>query len=300
MELFWPLVIVRWLHLWSLAALFGAALFAIYGEPRGARASGEGLLLHGKASWLAAAALISGVGWVALALLDATEDLGSLVSASVWRSYLIETGFGRVWTLRLLGLLALFLCVRRWPGQQRRSAGPIAGLSAAVLASVAWLGHAVAGQGPELFAGLFGYGCHVLAAGAWLGGLLPLTLALRRARAQGNLDCLRWRLERFSRLATAAVALILASGLMSAYLRTQGFADLGDTTYGTVLIVKICLFAAVLSIAAVNRWIFLRHLRRREGFSAVQALSRSVLLEVLIGLALVALAASLGSLPPSG
>lgn len=135
--------------------------------------------------------------------------------------------------------------------------------------------------------------------GAWLGGLLPLSMALCRARAGGDRADLRARLESFSRLGTVAVALILASGVVSAGLRIEAAADLLVTTWGQVLMGKIALFALLLAIAAANRWIFLRQLRQAGGTGAIQALSRSVLLEQLIGVGVVALAATLSSLAPS-
>jgi putative copper resistance protein D len=150
-----------------------------------------------------------------------------------------------------------------------------------------------------------------LAAGAWLGGLLPLSFALANALAGGDRERLCVSLERFSRLGQAAVALILASGIVSAGLNMQGFADLGRTPYGRVLLGKIALFAVLIAIAAANRWIFLRRLRRQAGHDQAQraqilaqtraqiwALSRTVAAEHIIGLGLVALAAALSSLAP--
>jgi len=300
MDLFWPLVTVRWLHLASLLGLFGSALFAMYSRPPGSDRHGLSCELAGGGigAWLAAAALASGICWVGLSLLDASEDVASLVSPAWWQTYLIETSFGRIWMLRLAGLVALLLCFNRWPRSPGLPAGLIAGLSAGLIASHAWLGHAVADRGPQLFAGLFAYGCHVLAAGAWLGGLLPLGLLLSNARAARDLDGVRTLLERFSRLGTLAVTLILASGLLSAGLRTQGFANLFQTTYGNVLLCKIALFAVLLALAATNRFVFLARLRRPGEATSLRALSRSVLLEQFIGVSIVGLAAVLSSLAP--
>ena len=310
MELFWPLVTVRWLHLWSLLALFGAALFAVYGgpPPGGAEALGKIKV------WLAAIALASGVGWVMLMLVDMAEEVTSLLSASSWRAFLLATGFGRVWLVRLVALGALLLWAASRSGRPNRWHAD-AVLSAALLVSLAWVGHAGAGEGANAFAGMFAYGCHVLAAGAWLGGLLPLSFALANALAGGDRERLCVSLERFSRLGQAAVALILASGIVSAGLNMQGFADLGRTPYGRVLLGKIALFAVLIAIAAANRWIFLRRLRRQAGHDQAQraqilaqtraqiwaqiwALSRTVAAEHIIGLGLVALAAALSSLAP--
>jgi putative copper resistance protein D len=317
MELFWPLVVVRALHLWSLLALFGASLFAIYGgcPPGGAQTLGKLKV------WLAGIALASGVGFVMALLVSMTEEVDSLVSAARWQAFLLATGFGRVWLLRLVGLAALLLWVaghRAGPNRWHADAA----LGAALLVSLAWVGHAGAGEGAEAFGGMLALGCHVLAAGAWLGGLVPLSIALARARAGGDPEPLCHALESFSRLGLAAVALILASGILSAGLTMQGFGNLGRTPYGKVLLAKIALFAILLAVAAANRFLFLRRLRRQTGpgptegrteaqtqiqsraqieiqiRAQIRALTRSIAAEHAIGLALVALAAALSSLAP--
>ena len=64
---------------------------------------------------------------------------------------------------------------------------------------------------------------HVLAMSLWAGGLAALLFALpaatRRARAAATVRaCSRRSLRRFSRLALAAVCVIVASGLIQAYV----------------------------------------------------------------------------------
>jgi putative copper resistance protein D len=66
-----------------------------------------------------------------------------------------------------------------------------------------------------------------------------------------------------------------------------------------VLLCKIALFAVLLALAAANRFVFLVRLRRPGGSTSLAALSRSVLLEQLGAVGIVALAAILGSLPPA-
>jgi copper resistance protein D len=292
MELFWPLLAVRWVHLWCLLALFGAALFAVYDAAPAGRAAALGKIKV----WLAGLALASGVGLPVLMLVDMTEEIASLVSASDWHAFFLATGFGRIWLLRLAALGLLLLWANNRGGSPRHGE---AALSGALLVSLAWVGHAGAGIGADAYAGTFAYGCHVLAAGAWLGGLVPLSLALADARAGGNRQRLCASLTNFSRLGQAAVLLILASGIVSAGLNMHGFADFGRTPYSRVLLGKIALFALIIAIASANRWIFLQRLRRQADDGPIQSLSRTVAAEHLIGLALVALAAALSSLPPA-
>lgn len=294
MELFWPLLGLRWLHLWSLLALFGTALFAVYAQAP----PGDEAVLGKLKVWLAGIALASGVGFLMGMLVDMMEEVASLLSASRWHAFLLGTGFGRVWLLRLVALGGLLLWAAHRSGRPNWWYADAA-LSAALLVSLAWVGHAGAGQGADAFAGMFAYGCHVLAAGTWLGGLLPLSFALANARVGGDRARLCAALESFSRLGVAAVTLILTSGIVSAGLNMQGFADLGRSPYGRVLLGKIALFGVLIAIAAANRLIFLPRLRQQAGLGPIQILSRTVAVEHGIGLGLVALAAALSSLAPA-
>src|SRR3990172_7089860 len=60
---------------------------------------------------------------------------------------------------------------------------------------------------------------HLVTAGAWLGSLLPLALLLRRAASEAGADARPYAVlavRRFSRVALAAMLLIIASGLLNA------------------------------------------------------------------------------------
>jgi hypothetical protein len=87
MDLFWPLLMLRWLHLWSLLVLFGSALFAIYGVPHPQRHAPCNQALGRIDGWLAAMALAAGVAWVMLAMQDMTEEIGGLFAAASWHAF---------------------------------------------------------------------------------------------------------------------------------------------------------------------------------------------------------------------
>ena len=298
MDLFWPLVILRWLHLSSLLAVFGSTLFAHYVTDQAHKR--DPLLVRRElaCAWIAFA---SGIVLVMLALVDMTEQLSSLAAPALWQAFFLDTGFGGVWAARLIGLGALVVCVGRVAdnGWVRKRTGASAGLSGVLLASLAWLGHAAAGEGPAYFAGLAAYACHVLAAGAWFGGLLGLAQALSRGPDGAEPRHLTTALEAFSRLAMAAVMLIVASGVFSAVLHIAHLTDLVHTTYGLVLMAKVSLFAGVMALAAANRWVLLPRWRQQPASATRKALVQSVVLEQVLGLAVIALAAALGALAPA-
>jgi len=289
MDFFWPLILIRWFHLGSLLILFGASCFALYDR----RLPDDTKTFP----WLASLAFLTACCWIIVSLADIVGDVEGLASTATWHAFFMETGFGRIWVLRLAGLLALIIFVRPSARSCKGQIPAIGGLSAGLLVSAAWLGHAAGAQGIEWYGATMSYACHVLGAGAWLGGLLPLSRSLRQ---QTELAAVQATLERFSRVGMAFVALIVVSGIVNTTLRSVGIEDLIATSYGRVLSFKLVLFLALIGLAATNRWVFLRRLRTHaESAEPLRSLRRSVALEQILGASIVAVAVVLGAMPPS-
>lgn len=290
MDFFWPLILIRWIHLGSLLILFGASCFALYDR----RLPDDTKTFP----WLAWLAFLTACCWIIVSLADIVGDVDGLASTATWRAFFMETGFGRMWGVRLAGLLTLLIFVS--PFSSRSGKGQISaicGLSAGLLVSAAWLGHAAGAEGIEWYGATMSYGCHVLGAGVWLGGLVPLSRSLRH---QTELAAMQATLERFSRVGMVVVFLIVASGIVNTYLRSVGIEDLIATSYGRVLSLKLVLFLALIGLAATNRWVFLRRLRTdAESAKPLHSLRRSVALEQILGASIVAVAVVLGAMPPN-
>ena len=135
---------------------------------------------------------------------------------------------------------------------------------------------------------------HLLAAGIWLGGLLPLLIVVRDAPLGEAIAASR----RFSRLATAAVLVLAATALWQAWALTGGWAGLAGSGFGWMELVKIVLFLALLVCAGFNRFRFTPLLSGAEPAGARRALGRSIAVETAFGLSIVFAAAVLTSLPP--
>jgi putative copper resistance protein D len=136
--------------------------------------------------------------------------------------------------------------------------------------------------GSELVIELLSYMTHVLAAGAWIGGLLPLAslLASRGSRpGDAHASECREALLRFSNVGILLVSLILLSGLANSVFRLKFLSDLFATPYGFVILAKALLFGLMLIAAAVNRWRLVPRLecggRKKRRFSRFVATSRS-------------------------
>ena len=174
-----------------------------------------------------------------------------------------------------------------------------------LLISQAWLGHASEGG-----AGLYGaimitvYATHVLAAGAWVGGLPPLLSGLVEQRHFAPNEariCTVDILSRFSAMGMVAVTLIVATGIANAGFRVMGsFGKLFDTDYGNALFAKIAVVTVMLTLAYFNRFVFMPKLRSAalKGMPAITWLGRSVALELALGVLVVFVAAVLGITPP--
>ena len=105
-------------------------------------------------------------------------------SAVTWKTILLETVFGHVWQFRLgVIAVALVLAVSALTGDdvpRRPAILAVWLLSVVLLVSLAWIGHVAAARVQPI--GLIGDALHLCAAGAWIGGVLPLVICLTRAR----------------------------------------------------------------------------------------------------------------------
>jgi putative copper resistance protein D len=257
--------------------------------------------------WIAfAVAVVSAAAWlVFLAGEIGGVSAADAISKGFARILLTQTAFGDSWMLRaeLASLLAVLLLVPR-PNLVLAFATDLVCMmvAAALAGSVAWAGHAAATEGIDGTIHLASDALHVVAAGAWLGALWPLAMLLGSARRAGDpmsVATAHQATLRFSILGIASVATILVTGVINTYetLGTLTF-SLG-TDYNRLLLTKIGLFLAMLVIAAVNRQRLTpmlsdeRHHRR-----AMQQLQRNSLVEVGLGLLILAIVAALGRLPP--
>jgi uncharacterized membrane protein len=140
---------------------------------------------------------------------------------------------------------------------------------------------------------------HLLAAGAWLGGLPAFALLLRHERsiARRGRDALVVRVvDRFSRLGVCSVGILLASGLINSWNLLSGPRDLIASDYGRLVALKVVLFGAMVAIAAVNKFYLTPRLPKP---AALRALRSNSLAEISLGLFVLTFVAVLGTLPPA-
>lgn len=136
---------------------------------------------------------------------------------------------------------------------------------------------------------------HVLAAAAWLGGLLQL-LALAPSAGEHVRH-----LRRFASLALTCVLILLATGVVAALIELElEPRDLVDTQYGRIVLAKLLLFAGTMPLAWLNKSTYVPAIERRPEL-ATHLLRQYVWRELFLLVAIVAVTAWLiGSDPNAG
>ncbi len=272
--------------------------------------------LRRRLGWLAWASLAlaigSGAAWlVAVAAGMSGKPLGVALSQGAVPVVLTRTRFGEDWQLRFALAVLLGFCLlaqRRW---RWRASGAIGWaallLAAAMLASLAWAGHGAATPGPAGDLHLTADFIHLLAAGLWLGTLPPLILLLAEARRTGDCNWVKvaaTATRRYSTLAIASVTALLAGGLVNTWFLAGTVPALVGTEYGRLLLAKIALFIAMLTVAAVNLLRLTPRLARPVSdarnifWRTVARLQANARTETALGLGAVAIVSVLGILPP--
>src|SRR5262245_30822424 len=257
-------------------ALFGLALFPLYsGNPPLARLS-RWLCASLWCSALLALASAMAWGWFTIAAMT-----GNMMGAGAdsLLTVLRETSFGQVWVARLALVAGLLTLMRRRSNEQHPD-WTIMLLAALLLASLTLVGHTHTSDGVLWVVHMSADGVHLLAAGAWFGGLLALAYLLRLERKWPSAEHAAHAvgaLERFSGMGYAAVATLIGSGLVNAWVLVGSPARLITTPYGQLLVVKLCLFAGMLALAVQNRFRLVPALQRwKQGSMPAGALLREV------------------------
>jgi copper transport protein len=151
-----------------------------------------------------------------------------------------------------------------------------AATSAALMATWAFAGHAVVGDAVLL--AVAANLAHLVALTLWLGGLVLVAVLLRPAGPAADLETV---LPRFSRLALACVATVVATGTFMAWREVGSLDALISTEYGRVLLVKLLGVLLILALGNLARRWVQRHLapprRSRLPFGAVGIVPATVM-----------------------
>jgi putative copper resistance protein D len=297
------LILARLLHYVATTTLAGMSLFPFYaygGAEPAAMARWQTRLQLA----IAAAALLSGLLWFAFSAASMSGSLSEAADAEVLWTVIHDTSFGTVWTARmLLALLVIIVTVLRFfPMADLLPKIMVPILAATLLASLAGTGHTQVEEGWAHTAHILSDAAHLLAAGAWLGGLVPLVYVLVSSSSTGSE---MWQADRvllrFSAIGYTAVAVLVGTGLINGWFLVGSVAGLVNTPYGQMLLVKLALFAGMISLAAANRFWLVPSLLASTTVRTVwlRRLRNHVLGEQLLGLMILAVVSLLGTMQPA-
>lgn len=155
--------------------------------------------------------------------------------------------------------------------------------------SLAMTGHAATAP-PEMLmrSAIF---LHGLGVTFWIGALAPLVALVSKSPAAALPV-----VNRFSRIAMPVVAILALTGLALAIVQLEKLSALIETRYGLILLIKLALVLVLLALAALNRFRLTTALA--EDRKAAVALKRSILLECVVGLVILAVVAGWRFTPP--
>jgi copper resistance protein D len=285
------LATARAIHLASLMAIFGGSTYGALLRRAGiwrAPLTGARMLFVTAATL----AIVSGIVWFALIAGQMSGSWRGSLDPAILQLAAFDTRFGHIFLGRFIGLAALWLmCVL---GLRPHSPG-VAILAGVLLASLGPISHAAATGSDIAILGAINDAAHLLTAGFWLGGLVVLALFLRRH--WGDRDSLLGALRLFSIWGTAAVAVLVVTGLINAISILPVSAMSLRNSYFDLLLVKVGLASLMIGLAALNRWRFAPALRR-GGERAMQHLAVSVGSEIALGFTIVAIVGVLGLMAP--
>lgn len=319
-----PLILMRWIHFAAATALVGVFSFRLFvGDPAFREAVRAGCLvdhstLTGRLIRVAFAALfltlLSGTLWLLLqASVMSGRPISWVLHSGVMSTVVLRTQAGHDWLGRtgLLALLAIVLVLMRRRLHGRPGAPLVIALTlaAAELSALVWAGHAGAARGARGAVEQTADAVHLLAAGIWLGGLVPLALLLANARRAGDE---RWLVvagnaaTRFSTLGVLSVASLLATGIANSWFLVGDLAGLLSTGYGRCLLLKLGLFVVTVGVASVNRIRLVPRLSSARAtlgsdpaWKTIRELQRNTAIELGLGVLILGVVGVLGTLPPA-
>jgi copper transport protein len=290
----------------GLLALLGGGLFCLLLWPAGLGNRDVrrvlGIAAAVELGTAAAALSLQGPYAAGLAVGHALDD-GLLASV-------MDTQYGKATAVRIaLSAIAVVAVVllRRLP--RRVAAGLLVLLGTGIAATWSAAGHAGAGQlQPWTFTLDI---AHLVSVSAWTGGLVVLGLALRG----------RWTDEEtatglpgWSRLATIAVIVMVATGVFAAWREVRSLNALTETAYGGLLVAKSTLVSFMLLLGAIGRAHVRKHYGMRVAYAAsgtetgepsstpeeeAAQLRRTTLVEAITAALVIAITAVLVQTPPA-
>ena len=287
--------LLRGLHVAALVSLVGTLAFLIFVAPSAtAEANSDALRLRQRLLHLAAGSAVCALGTGMVWLGSETAVIaGANGVAMTWHALptvLLRTQFGH-WLLARGALLLAILPMLRFSRVALAAAAIVAAIALAVQPM---LGHAGAIGGNLGLTLIICEVLHLLAAGTWLGGLLPLFITVGTLpRKAGATACFS-----FTPIGLSAVLVLAGTASVQVAEFMGGLPGLFGTGYGHVALVKLALFVVLLALAALNRLVLTDRLLGPDAAAAQRHMRRSIATEAALGTLVILTAGFLASHTP--
>ncbi|HXZ00356.1 MAG TPA: CopD family protein [Stellaceae bacterium] len=263
------MTLMRALHFASLLSLAGSLVFAAFAAEPALRKhlDGGGMTAFRtrlfRLIWTSLAlGVFSGLLWLIMEARSVSgRSLAVVFSENICGTVLDTTDFGKIWAERGYLALLLTLCLVLAGGRRGSASAAFGfwtalGLGAVELVMIANVGHAAAETGRLGYLYLGSDMVHMLAASAWVGGLVPLVLFFAAARRSDGGACAAAAREvtgRFTLMGMLAIGVILLTGMIDTLSLVGSVPALLGSDYGHLLLLKAALFSIMVAFAAVNR-----------------------------------------------
>jgi copper transport protein len=245
-----------------------------------------------------------------LAAVRGTDVPAALGNVAQVGDIITTTGYGAFWAVKVVAVVALLGYALWRGGTPTRPEWTAAVMNGGFLLAGEALGsHGAAARGlGGLPLGMLSDLLHLLAAAAWVGGLIYLAVValpvVRRAEPGVAGRVLARLVPRFSTLSLVSIGVLVVTGLLNLAIHTLDPAAIVESDYGRVLLVKHLLFLPLAALAALNHGIVRPRLvallapGARETAPLTRGLGRTVGTQVALAVAVMICAAGLTLLPP--
>jgi len=273
----------RWLSFLGVMVLVGAMLLAtqVTGVSR------IGKIIYGSL-------IVAVFGSLLVLMMQAPYALGNsmgIVQLFSSVNEVLKTRLGTWLLVRVVALLFISIIIYKRDLHQK----PIWRMAATIFVVVVFATFSISGHpGMRQFSALsIGTDIvHFACVSAWMGGLVTMVLLGRKWQSESP-KVISW----FSFMATIAMPIMVVTGIAQAWRMMEGFQNLFSTTYGTVLSIKVVLVVVAIAAGTKARQIFKGKKVDSEDLKKIK-FSKTIVVESVIGLVVLAVTAVLVSVPP--
>lgn len=301
--------IARWFQLTANMTILGSCVFlAISGTANSKILESWVSRVERLFPWLVILIITGLLAILAITAAQATGDVTKAWQPDVWLGILKDTRMGHIWIGRATLVLCLLGVVLYLRSTERKSWHyHLCGFFAALpLIAGSLVSHTAA---EELsFLAVLPYALHIVIGGIWLGALPAALFLLYVYYKKENKPNTHERdantLMRFSRFASPAMLVVIATGVYVSYQTFDGhYAALVASPYGWLLIGKLTLLVIILSLAANirSKWLpnFVKSEENNAAVINASGMRQWIRMEYVVALALLMLATLIANTTPA-